>query len=247
MLLASRWRLLESGASDGATNMATDVALMARAATSAEAVLRVYAWSRPTVSLGIHERPGFTAGHFASDGLDVVRRPTGGRALLHDREVTYSVTAPISGSLGDSVRSINTILLAALATLGVNADEATRRSRATGPGGAACFGEPNVGEIVIDGRKLIGSAQRRDQHALLQHGSILLDDDQARLGAPPAATLNAVLGRRVSYAEVRDALWAALTGIVGQEAVSAMPVAEISQQVAGAREQFLDPKWTWRR
>ncbi len=246
MLLARRWRVLDSGAADGATNMATDVALMARAAATGEAVLRLYAWARPTVSFGVHERPRVTAEQLAADGLDVVRRPTGGRALLHDREVTYSVTAPSAGSLAGSVRAVNAILLDGLAQLGVPAVEAPRRGRAGSPTGAACFAEPNVGEIVVDGRKLIGSAQRRDEHSLLQHGSILLEDDQRRLGAPGAATLNAALGRRVTFGEVRNALVAALTAAVGT-VPEPLGAAELAEGIVGARAQFADPRWTWRR
>ncbi|MEX2180907.1 MAG: hypothetical protein WD771_02615 [Gemmatimonadaceae bacterium] len=251
MLLAPRWRVLDSGAADGATNMATDVALMARAATSGEAVLRVYAWSRPTVSFGVHERARFTPEALAADGLDAVRRPTGGRALLHHREVTYSVTAPLEGSpgcsIGESVRGINAVLLAALRRLGVTAHEAPRRHRATAPTGAACFAEPNLGEIVADGGKLVGSAQRRDEHSLLQHGSLLLADDQSRLGASAPATLNALLGRNVAYGEVRDALTIALVATVGRDAVSGLAADELAEQVVAARPRFLDPKWTWRR
>jgi lipoate-protein ligase A len=92
------WRLLDSGALDGAEQMALDSGLMDRARQTGETVLRVYRWTRPTLSFGRHET---VAGHFdrarlAAAGVDAVRRPTGGRVLLHDREVTYSVTAPIA-------------------------------------------------------------------------------------------------------------------------------------------------------
>ena len=108
------WRLLDTGARDGAWNMAADVALMERARRTGQTVFRAYAWSRPTLSFGRHEstRARFSAARIAAADLDTVRRPTGGRALLHDHEVTYSVTAPVDAaeSLGDSVRRINGIL-----------------------------------------------------------------------------------------------------------------------------------------
>jgi lipoate-protein ligase A len=248
--LAPRWRVLDSGAADGATNMATDVALMERAAAAGEAVLRVYAWSAPTVSFGLNERARLSPSQVAEAGLDAVRRPTGGRALLHHREVTYSVTAPAgAASLGESYRAINAILVLALAALGVRAVPAPRGRRATAPDGAACFAEPAAGELVVGGQKLVGSAQRRDAHALLQHGSILLDDDQGLLGAPGAASLHALLGRSVGYSAVRDALVDALATALGADPAAVLPLdpAELAGAVREARARFADPRWTWRR
>lgn len=267
--------MLDSGTADGATNMATDHALLERAATSGEAVLRIYGWARPTLSFGMHERARVTPASLATHGVDVVRRPTGGRALLHDREVTYSVTAPAAGiGLGESYRAINALLLAALSRLGVHATEAERRARASAPDGAACFAEPNVGELTVGGRKLVGSAQRRDQGALLQHGSILLADDQGLIAqlrgverqasdtpialaagalsqneeSPTvAASLTEILGRDVSYGEVRDALLAALRDAVGAQAVTPLETSAIAPAVSRATAQYRDAKWTWRR
>lgn len=256
MTLASRWRVLDSGPADGATNMALDHALLERAATSGEAVLRIYGWSRPTLSFGMHERSRLSAAAVAEHGVDAVRRPTGGRALLHHREVTYSVTAPAAGTgLGESYRAINAILLDALARLGVTAAESPRRARASAPDGAACFAEPNVGELMVDGRKLVGSAQRRDEHALLQHGSILLEDDQSRIatlrGLPPqpsaAVSLNLLLARNVAYAEVRDALIAALPAAVGATILGPLDPAELTAAVSRHRLRYTSDAWTFRR
>ncbi len=261
-MLAERWRLLDSGAADGATNMATDHALLDRAAGPrgrGEAVLRIYAWARPTLSFGLHERARIPRDAFTANAVDVVRRPTGGRALLHHREVTYSVTAPLTGGsalgLGESYRAINTLLRAALARMGVAAEEAPRRGRAGAPDGAPCFAEPNRGELVVDGRKLVGSAQRRDAHALMQHGSILLGDDQrmiARLrgddalAAPPAATLVTALGREVSYREVRDALVAALEAAV-DASVPALDLDSLTDGIAQHLPTYRSDEWTFRR
>jgi lipoyl(octanoyl) transferase len=271
--LAGRWRFLDSGAADGATNMAVDAALLDHARGTGEATLRVYAWSRPTVSFGRHERarPGFAPDRLAAEGIDAVRRPTGGRALLHHREVTYSVTAPAGAmSLAESYRAINALLLAALRRLGVPAEEAPRSGRPLRPDGAACFAEPAPGELTVAGAKLVGSAQLREEGALLQHGSILLADDQTLLdtlrstAAPrvaAVATLTAALAREVDYGEVRDALRDAL-----RDAVTAAPSGAPPQSVVlyggspsspGAPEplrslprhlhHFSDPAWTWRR
>src|SRR6185312_6462234 len=95
--LTTMWRLLRSPASAGADNMAMDEALMAHAARTGQWVLRVYAWSSPTLSFGRNQRAlgAYDRARLAERGIDVVRRPTGGRAILHDREVTYSVVGPV--------------------------------------------------------------------------------------------------------------------------------------------------------
>lgn len=276
--LARRWRFLASDGADGATNMAVDAALMERARRTGEATLRVYTWTRPTLSFGRHERARgrFDAATLAAHGVEAVRRPTGGRALLHDREVTYSVTAPVGDiTLGESYRAINALLLHALRLLGIAAEEAAPRGRALRPEGAACFAEPSAGELVVAGAKLVGSAQLREEGALLQHGSILLADDQARIArlrapgpsapaasttsgaatvpapVPPAASISAALGRDVEAAEVRAALRAALDAACAADGVTSPVTIEsesgIVAAVAEHRARFADPAWTWRR
>jgi lipoate-protein ligase A len=261
--IAGTWRVMDSGRSDGAGNMAWDLALLDRARESGEATLRIYAWERPTLSLGRHERARgrFDAAGLAAAGVGVVRRPTGGRALLHHREVTYSVTAPASGlSLAESYRAINGLLVSALAELGVAARPAPRRSAPKPPGTTSCFSEPNEGELEVDAGKLVGSAQCRDDGAFLQHGSILLADDQSRIadlavaggsGAGRVASLGAVLGREVGYAEVRDALCTALDRHCRASGVTSPAVVESDPGMLGAvdryRIHFSDPAWTWSR
>lgn len=189
-------RCLVDPAAPGARNMAVDEALMA-SARSGEVVLRLYGWSPPCLSLGRNQRG---RGRFDREaaremGVDVVRRPTGGRSVYHDREVTYAVAAPAErwGSLRESYRLLNRALLAGLRSLGVEAREAGRSGPAPGPDGRACFRDPLPGEIVVGGRKLVGSAQWRNGGALLQHGSILLRAEQEmaerlRTGAGGEAT-----------------------------------------------------------
>jgi lipoate-protein ligase A len=251
-----RWRFLDSGALAGAEQMALDAGLMDRARETGESLLRVYAWSRPTLSFGRHES---VRGRFDPEALDradvgAVRRPTGGRVLLHDREVTYSVTAPAPEDehLKESYRRINGVLMAAIARLGVKVAESPG-STARRPGGAACFAEPAKGELVVDGHKLVGSAQLRERGALLQHGSILIDDDQPRIGelaaqpltpALPAATLHSCLGRRPSYNEVRDALHDALAAAEGEPL--SLHCHEAAHFAAPHRERFASAEWTWR-
>jgi lipoate-protein ligase A len=225
--LTGRWRLFHTPARSGAANMAIDEALMARARRTGESVLRIYSWSAPTLSLGRHQlaRGRVDPGMARDLGVSLVRRPTGGRALLHHREVTYSVTAALARD--DSVRawyaSINTVLLRALHALGVNAETAAVSGRTPLPSTASCFVRPDEGEITVGGRKLVGSALLRQEGALLQHGSILLEDDQPMLNAllpadelrpAPAGTLRQALGDVPSVSAVADALFTALTGVV---------------------------------
>jgi lipoate-protein ligase A len=251
-----RWRFLDSRALDGAEQMALDAGLMDRARQTGEAVLRVYGWSRPTLSFGRHEsvRGRFEPETLKRENVGAVRRPTGGRVLMHDREVTYSVTAPASDADGlkASYARINAMLMSAIARLGVDVSEAPR-STPRRPGGAACFAEPSAGELVVDGRKLVGSAQLRESGAFLQHGSILIEDDQPRISAlaaqpiappQPAATLRACLGRAPEYDEVRDALLAALEQAEGRALT--LHCNEAAEFAAPHREHFASAEWTWR-
>lgn len=255
----TRWRLLDTGAHDGAWNMAADEALMDRARRTGESVFRIYAWSRATLTLGRHEAAArrFDRSRIAAHGVDVVRRPTGGRALLHDREVTYSVTAPVDPAepLADSVRRINALLLGALQRLGVPAIEATA-PRIMRPEGAACFAAPAPGELTLFGRKLAGSAQVRQGGALLQHGSILLDDDQGMIAsfavgpfepAAPAASLREALGQGAVYSVVRDALRDEMQATCDAEAIAADEAGLDEAALAPWLARFRDDAWTWRR
>ncbi len=176
--------------------MAVDHALAA-CSSPGEAVLRIYRWSCPTVSFGSNEpacdRYDPAAGHSA--GVEFVRRPTGGRAVLHDRELTYAAVLPCPkpGGLRATYGLINRGLVEALCSLGVPAAMdagrglpasrgfAAKRGSAAGPDTRPCFDEPAPGEVTVAGRKLVGSAQARLQGVLLQHGSRLIGPGQERL------------------------------------------------------------------
>ncbi len=184
------WRLLDTGSNTGAHNMALDEELLARAqAGEPMPVLRFYTWEPSAVSVGRFQNMKQAVNRDAcrTHGFDVVRRVTGGRAVLHRKELTYSIVARTDnplfppGILG-TYHCIAAGLVAGLRNLGLPAEVVTRASRHAGlvrkkPNEAACFSSPSWYEIVVGGRKIIGSAQRRDSHAFLQHGSILLDYD----------------------------------------------------------------------
>lgn len=164
--------------------MALDVALLgAVAARESSPVLRLYCWDPPCLSLGRHQPESAADLEFCrSAGVDVVRRPTGGRAVVHHLELTYSVTARLgSGPIPQHVQSVYrllcTALVRALRTLGVDAELTPDAAVAGMPSPASsvpCFKAPAGGEVTVGGRKLVGSAMRVHGGAILQHGSILL-------------------------------------------------------------------------
>jgi lipoate-protein ligase A len=254
------WRLLTSTPAAGADNMALDEALMDRARQSGEWVLRVYGWSRPTISLGRNQtaRGRYDLDEIARRGFDIVRRPTGGRAILHHREITYSVTAPVAGAgdLRESYERINRLLIHGLARLGVYAAAAAPAGRAATPGMTPCFDEPAAGELTVQGRKLAGSAQWRTDGALLQHGSILLADDQSVLPAlmlgetraiRAPATLGDVLGRTPALAEVAGALAESVRALEDDDIEPMAADEELSARARAFVVRYLDDGWTWRR
>lgn len=255
-----KWRLMLLPPRSGAENMARDSGLMERARETGESVFSVYSWSRPTLSLG---RNQIAAGKYdlkeiARRDIDVVRRPTGGRALLHHREVTYSVTAPITNgdSLNETYESINALLLDGLASLGVAATAADPNEPTLPPGEIPCFAQPSKGELVSGGRKLVGSAQMREEGALLQHGSILIEDDQALIAAValappssdaiPAATLSEAMRRTPDVAEVAEALFAAVLRHEDPSAHS-LDECDVSDLTARHLDRYASEWWTWRR
>ncbi len=187
----SAWRLLTDPPATGAWNMAVDEALLdGVAAGIAPPTLRFYQWAPPCLSLGYFQP--FDVVDVAGClrlGVDVVRRPTGGRAILHDRELTYSVALP-RGLLGDdgavlpSYHRLSLALERGLNRLGAPVVLAPERTAQPGPDhGPVCFDRPSAHEILLDGRKLVGSAQVRRATAILQHGSILIEPRIDRLFA----------------------------------------------------------------
>ncbi|HEY3133164.1 MAG TPA: hypothetical protein VGJ47_00915 [Gemmatimonadaceae bacterium] len=241
--------------------MARDSALQARAARTGETVFSIYSWSRPTLSfgrnqpaLGVYDLRKLQAAH-----IDVVRRPTGGRAILHHREVTYSVTGPVAAySLRETYSRINCILQMGLSRLGVLVEAAGSSQPAPPLSMRTCFETPGEGELVAQGAKLVGSAQWRENGALLQHGSILVDDDQSSLpnfsaadvaanGSIPApATLHSLLGRAPDPDEVAQVMFEAVRALEDAEATE-MTEGDVRADALERVPNFLDEDWTWRR
>jgi len=240
--------------------MARDVALQTRAARTGETVFSIYTWSRPTLSFG-RNQPAiglYDLEKIRAEGIDVVRRPTGGRAILHHREVTYSVTAPIEdASLSETYARINRILQHGLSALGVLVEAAAASHRAEVPSIRPCFETPSKGELIAEGAKLVGSAQWREDGALLQHGSILVDDDQSSLVDlalmpidgerwRPPASLHSLLGRAPDTVEVAVVMREAVRSLE-DEGVTELDEEDVRAMALERVPQFLDEEWTWRR
>lgn len=257
-----RIRRLLHGPAPGARNMAVDEALM-EAARDGRITLRFYRWDPPCVSLGRNEaaRGRYDRAAARRRGVAFVRRPTGGRAVYHHRELTYAVAAPAEawGGLRESYRRVNRALLRGLAGLGAAAEVAPGGGRTPGPSGRACFRDPLAGEIVADGRKLVGSAQWRREGALLQHGSLLLHDDQgvveelrsAAGEAPGEAAGGAALSDLLP--DLPDPRLLARSLAQGFASEFGLPVEEGELEPAEAERagqlesRYRSEDWTWRR
>lgn len=174
----TRLRVSWDGAHPGAWNMKRDGELLAAQRPQDDPILRLYLWQPAAVTIGYNQHPSdFDQEAITARGYDLIRRPTGGRAILHADELTYAVIgASPSPLFGDTLHStylkINEGLLAFLARLGLDADVSGGESRADARG-LVCFRSAGKHEVRVDGRKIIGSAQRRTNGVFLQHGSIL--------------------------------------------------------------------------
>jgi lipoate-protein ligase A len=223
-------RVLTEGMRTGAENMSRDAGL-AEALRRREIgpAIRIYGWDPPAVSIGYHQdEEDFDAAALAAAGVGLVRRPTGGRAILHAHEVTYCAVLPLSAGTPRSIyRMINEALLDALRSMGIPArlsdDDPDLRRALAAPEGIPCFSVAVRSEIRSGGKKIVGSAQRRYGDVILQHGSFLLGtahreiarfvrSGAAAIGADLAAhttEAETVLGRSVGFAEAAGAVAAA--------------------------------------
>lgn len=268
-------RFLNTGESTAARNMAVDELLFescrahlreGRPPEDAPITFRVYAWSPPAISLGrgqAAERDIFLE-RLADEGIDICRRLTGGRAVLHDCELTYSVTGP-QALLGDAIEEtyhrISRGLAEGLAALGAQVELAPPSGSAYASQGS-CFATASVWELSIGGKKMVGSAQCREGGAVLQHGSVLLRSSEERLasllkprGGERLLTRNAhavglreVLGEEISFREVAEALKAGLEKVLGFRFLpAALTSAENARALEISRSRYENREWTLAR
>lgn len=240
----------------GWQNMAIDQAMLDRAGRG-ERRLRLYRWTPHCLSFGRHEPASrrYDRAKIGALGLDVVRRPSGGRAVWHAEELTYALASPARalGGLRQAYEEIHRMLLDALRRLGVEAELAGARPPARVDAGA-CFFSPAGGEIVIGGRKVVGSAQVREGGGLLQHGSILLTGRQAVVGnltlgrglPDLAGSLAEATGRAPDAGEVAGAVAAAAAEHWPEPWETAVAPDELLCEAARHEPRFRSPEWTWR-
>jgi lipoyl(octanoyl) transferase len=245
----------------GWANMAIDQTLLDRAEQAGESWLRLYQWQPHCLSFGRHEPAlrRYDVDRIREMGLDTVRRPTGGRAVWHCRELTYAVAAPVSrlGSLQAAYLEIHRMLAGALEDLGTEASLAVPAGPTSLDAGA-CFARAAGGEVMVAGKKIVGSAQLRRGDALLQHGSIMLEDDQAMVAgltrragrdddSTPSTPLALLLGRRLGAREVVEAV-AQAAALRWRGAWSRVSNPAFILQAAPVHfAQFQSPAWTWAR
>ncbi|GMR13451.1 MAG: lipoate--protein ligase family protein [Gemmatimonadota bacterium] len=251
------WRVLSDPPLQGFENMARDHAL-AEELEAGQAVLRLYGWDRPTVSLGRNE-PGkrcYDTARARESGLPFVRRPTGGRAVLHSDELTYAVVAPLRslGSLRQVYERVNEGLMMGLRALGADVELASSTGAVGKPDAGPCFREPAAGEVTAGGRKLIGSAQARIGDGFLQHGSLLLGGDQGALERlrwdeqviESPATLSGLLGRSPGWDEVTAAIRGGLEEALGGRWTNGAMRGRESATQARLEAIYASDEWTWR-
>jgi lipoyl(octanoyl) transferase len=266
------WRLLDTGFQNGPTNMAVDEAIVeAVARGDSPPTLRFYGWQPACLSLGLGQSWRVVNQEACRAlGWDFVRRTTGGRAILHVDELTYSVCAPqneprVVGSILESYRRLSLALLAGLRLMGLTPAQAEPAYAKLGEEGAACFDAPSNYEVTVNGRKLIGSAQARKKGVVLQHGTLPLVGDITRISQAlnqdeteqaamrrqlqqHAITLADCLPAPVGYAE---AVAFMSDGFRQTLALDLQPGQLSPQEQARAAElraeKYANPSWTERR
>jgi lipoate-protein ligase A len=267
-------RLLIDPASGGAWQMAVDEALLETAAAGGGASLRFYEWSEPTLSLGYFQQYADRTTHRATRDCPLVRRQTGGGAILHDVELTYSLAVlEDRRGLGEATRlydAVHTALVDVLAGLGVEARLSDGQGEPTAKGTPRaadrsrirnnpdvdsapaarrepflCFQRRARGDVLVGASKICGSAQRRHGNAVLQHGSLLL---AASTLTPELPGLKELTGRRWTVAFLRDSWTRELASRLGlslrQEGLTA---AELDRVRTLAVEKYDSARWNRRR
>ncbi len=256
----AEWRLITDGPADGAWNMAVDAALLAtHEAGNGPPTVRLYGWDRPTVSIGRFQKAEDVDGAVCTDrGIGACRRPTGGRGVLHDDEVTYSIVAGVRDGLPRGVSASYRMLCGALVeayrALGVQADLTSRPRGERGSG--ACYLHATDADLSLGAAKLSGSAQVWSHASCLQHGSFVLSRDVAceaavfRLGseemrefARTTSTINDALGTPVDRGTVIRAVVAGLSSGLGAAFVSGALTSEEDRLAQEMVEGFrIDPE-----
>jgi lipoate-protein ligase A len=270
----STWRLMCTSPANGAWNMALDEAiLLSIGRGESPATLRLFAWDPPCLSLG-YAQPfaDIDIGAITARGWGVVRRPTGGRAILHTDEITYSVIASnqeprLAGSIVESYRRLSRALLEVLRLLGIqsNADKEYDLPEQVDKRGAVCFEVPSNYEITVGDKKILGSAQARRSEGILQHGSLPLFGDISRITQvltfpdeskrnqvaqrvlERAVTIESILQKSISWEEAAIAFEKAFESTLDLQFVHGDPTPQELQEAERlVREKYANSAWTKR-
>jgi lipoate-protein ligase A len=266
------WRLLITPSARGAWNMALDESILEHIGRGeSPPTLRLYAWEPACLSLG-QAQPfaDVDTARLKQNGWEVVRRATGGRAILHTDELTYSVIAPsdepvMAGGVLESYNRISQALLAAVKNLKISVEVKEGKANNSKTSNPVCFEIPSTYEITVDGKKLIGSAQARKKDAVLQHGTLPLTGDLTRICQAlvfeneserdnaskrlleRATTVESALGRVVSWDDAVQAFVQAFEARLGLRFERGTLFESESKRTAElVREKYDHPSWTER-
>jgi lipoate-protein ligase A len=266
------WRLLITHPAHGAWNMAVDEAILEHIYRNKSLpTLRLYAWDPPCLSLG-HAQPfaDVDRNRLEHHGWEVVRRVTGGRAILHTDELTYSVIAPsneprVEGSILESYNRLAQALLSAVQSLEIPVEIKKDKVSENSTANPVCFEVPSTYEITVNGKKLIGSAQARKKEGVLQHGSLPLTGDLSRICQAlvfenesareeaskrlleRATTVESALGGEISWAKAAQAFIHAFEAQLGLSFErGGLSESESKRADELVREKYAHPSWTER-
>lgn len=244
-------RLIISPPGEGVMNMAIDDALLDGAILGSPPTLRLYRWSQPTLSLGYFQTLASRTEHAASESLAVVRRASGGGAIVHDQELTYSLVLSSlnrlnRGAATSVYRAVHKVFIEILGDFGVVAQRfAHTGQRKLPPAPFLCFQRRTDEDLVISGYKVLGSAQRRGRVGLLQHGSLLLC---ASKSAPELPGINELTSRSIQLTSLIEPLAEKLAAVCGVHWKLEKPTTgEYSAANRILKEKYSSLGWTNKR
>ncbi len=257
-------RIIVQGPNHAFFNMALDEAISEAVRRKlSPPTLRLYEWSRPSLSIGYFQRTSdIDIDYCRKMDYPVVRRLTGGRAVLHDSELTYSFSAPdglplFRGSLLEDYTIISRALVLMLRLNGIDAEASFEKRRHAGRRSPACFRALSYGEITAGGRKIVGSAQRRYPDGFMQHGSVLLSFDAGELcnvtGHGSADDLGEISAVRdyapgITVDDLKNSFKAAFERELGVKMISDVPAgfeAALARELE--RDKYSSAEWNFRR
>jgi lipoate-protein ligase A len=264
-------RFIDTGENNGAMNMAIDEALLiTEKERGLPPALRVYKFVPPTLSIGYFQKMKKEVDivRCKEKGFDYVRRPTGGRAVLHDRELTYSITVArphriLEMSLLDSYHYICRGIIRAIEYLGGKPYFSHREDNEISS--PSCFAAPTFSDILLNGKKVVGSAQMRNEYGLLQHGSILYEvnvddifycfnmseDRRKKLSAlakKKISSLSDEIGKKITFDMIKNALKKGMEEVLDEKITeTALTEEELSLANRLYKEKYSTYEWNFKR